>query len=152
MKNYRILNYDTVSRPVQENYDVTISDQATVTNDKIYLNPFLGLELGNHFLTNNERIYPIDLIVPQDNTIICNIVLPNGFELESMPEGKVIKLQDNSAKCTFNFARIGKRVTATRSIQINKTVFIPEEYQALRDFFSRIISKTGEQLMLKKKV
>lgn len=151
IKNYQVHNTDSLNKPVQEIFDMIIGDQANVVGDKIFFNPFLGLEVGYPALTSPVRIYPLDLGLPQETTFICNITLPPGYELESVPEGKIVRLQDNSAKCTFHFGLVGNRLTTMLNMQVNKTVFAPEEYAALWDFFSRITSKMAEQQVLRKK-
>jgi hypothetical protein len=63
----------------------------------------------------------------------------------------VIKLQDNAAKCTFNISQTGNRIFIMSNLQINKTLFMQEEYPPLREFYARLVSKMAEQIVLKKK-
>jgi hypothetical protein len=44
----------------------------------------------------------------------------------------------------------GAEVTVVSRLQINKTLFMPEEYPALREFYSRVVAKMAEMVVLEK--
>ncbi len=146
----KLENQEDVDRPFIERYEVSISSQSTKVGKVMYINPYVALkEERNPFVPDN-RLYPIDLGTMQERTLICNITIPDGYRLDELPQSKVIRFEDNAIKCTFNFSQIGSRVSLVSSFQINKAIFNQVEYGGLKDFYSRMIAKMNEQIVLKK--
>ena len=46
---------------------------------------------------------------------------------------------------------MGNVIQVMSKFNINKTMFLPEEYLALKRFYNQIIAKHAEQIVLKKK-
>jgi hypothetical protein len=42
-------------------------------------------------------------------------------------------------------------INITSHLQINKSLFIQDEYPHLREFYTRVVAKQTEQIVLKKK-
>jgi hypothetical protein len=104
------------------------------------LNPF----------TAAERMYPIDFGMLTDHLVINRITIPDGYELEKLPEDKAIALPENAAKATFSFTIKENTLIVMTRLQINSTLFQPEDYASLKEFHTRLITKKGEIVVLKK--
>lgn len=151
VQKFEILNGQDIDKPLIENYELVMNDNITVANDLIYINPFFFLsEEVNPFL-EDERIYPIDFDSTVDKVSVCNISIPDGYTVEEFPQSKVFSLPDNAAKCTFNLSANGNRIVVMSRLQINKTWFMQAEYGNLREFYSRIVAKYSENIVLRKK-
>jgi hypothetical protein len=144
-------NAGNVDQPFKEEHDIVISNEVTQAGDLVYVNPILFLNTKSNPFIPEERQYPIDFGTLVEGTYVAALRIPNDYEVEEMPKTLVLKLPDNFAKCIFSYTQIGKKVFVTHSFQINKTLFMKEEYTALREFYSRVVSKMGEQLVLRKK-
>ena len=82
---------------------------------------------------------------------MCHITIPEGYEVESLPENKNITLPNNAAKCSFNISLDGNRLSVVSNLKVNETYFLPNEYVSLREFYTRIIAKQTEPIVLRKK-
>ena len=60
-------------------------------------------------------------------------------------------MPENGAKYIYNVSQNGNLITVTSMFHINKSLFTQIEYPALREFYSQIVSKQAEQIVLKKK-
>ena len=145
-----IANTDDADNPFVESYEVMISNQALITGDLMYVSPYVSLKQERNPFVLNERQYPIDLGTLQEKTLICNISLPAGYTVDELPQSKLIRFQDNSIKCTFNIAQTGNRITVVCNLLINKALFDQAEYSGLKDFYTRLVSKMNEQIVLRK--
>jgi predicted PilT family ATPase len=81
---------------------------------------------------------------------MCKIKLPEGFTVDELPKPKVIILPNNSGKYTYNVTLMGNTLNVVSMLQINKSLFIQEEYPNLREFYNQIVAKQAEQIVLKK--
>ncbi len=145
-------NLEDKGKPVKLEYATRVTENVTIVNDKIYVNPFPGhREESNPFVASVRR-YPVDFPLPSDVTLITKIAIPDGYEIESLPESSATILPENGGRCSFNFSRTANQVVVTSRTQINKTLFMPEEYPQLRAFYSHILAKKGEHIVLQKKL
>ena len=148
---YEIKNVDKIDKPIEETCDVSIDEYVIAANDKIYFNPHLFLrEEANPFVADS-RLYPIDFEELIDNTVVCTLVIPEGYVVEEVPENKAIVLSGNAAKCTFSTTVTGNKIMVMSKLIFNKTFFLPSEYVGLKEFYAKLVAKKAENIVLKKK-
>jgi hypothetical protein len=146
-----ILNAKEMEKPVIENYDISIDRYATLSGDLIYFNPLVFLrEESNPFMLT-ERQYPVDFSYIVDKVSVYNIIIPEGYVIEELPQSKVFTLPESAAKFTFNISVNSNTIMVMKRLQINKTLFYQDEYPNLREFYTRLVAKNSENVVLKKK-
>jgi hypothetical protein len=146
-----ILNVNETDKPLIENYQINAEAYATVSNDLIYLNPFFFLREEFNPFVSNTREYPIDFDVTVDKLNICNITIPDDYTLDEVPQSKALALPDNAAKCAINISFNDNKIMILYRLQINKTLFMQDEYPNLKEFYARLVAKMSETIVLKKK-
>jgi hypothetical protein len=82
---------------------------------------------------------------------MSKIKVPNGFGVDELPKGKVFMLPGNAARFTFNVTQTGDLINVVSVLQINKSLFTQDEYPDLREFYTQVVAKQAEQIVLKKK-
>jgi hypothetical protein len=143
-------NENVLEQAFHEHYDVTIPDHTTVTGDIIYINPYIfSFEEKNPFVSD-QRLFPVEFDTPSEKTLLCNITIPAGYKVEELPQSKVFAIPGNGARATFNFSTTGTQIQVMARVQINRMFFAAGEYDMLKEFYARIFSKQGEQIVLKK--
>jgi hypothetical protein len=145
-----IKNMKDIEMPVIEDYHISTDEYSEVTNNLIYINPYIFLREKSNPLTEDARIYPIDFENIIDKTMICSIKIPDGYMLEELPKNKILQLPNNAGKCTFNISQSGNQVMVMSRLKINKTLFNPDEYFNLKEFYTRLVAKKSEVLVVKK--
>jgi len=73
--------------------------------------------------------------------------LPPGYGFESEPRSDSIKWQDH-AVLSIVTAPEGGKVEVTRKFVYGYTILGPQDYGALRDFYQKIATADGQQLIL----
>jgi hypothetical protein len=147
---YEIMNLQAVDKPLEELCEVSIDDYVIQANDKIYFNPHLFLREESNPFVSDSRIYPVDFEKLIDNTIVCTLIIPEGYAVEEVPENKALALPGNAGKCVFSTTVNGNKIIVTSKLIFNKTFFLPAEYGSLKEFYATIVSKKAENIVLKK--
>ena len=58
--------------------------------------------------------------------------------------------EDNGAKFVYQVVQAQNKIVVSLRISIDKTTFLPSEYQGLKEFYNAIVNKEAEQIILKK--
>lgn len=147
-------NVTELSHPVKEVHELEVSDYASVAGDNIYLNPYLTAQIEMNPYKAESRVYPVDYESPVEQTYLCRINLPEGYVVEELPESKALVLPGNAARFIYNVSlgAQGNWISVTSSFQINKNVFVQDDYPYLREFYNQVVAKQAEQIVLKKKL
>ncbi|HQU56724.1 MAG TPA: DUF3858 domain-containing protein, partial [Chitinophagaceae bacterium] len=120
--------------------------------DMIYLNPMLMDRMGENPFKSAKRLYPVELPYIFDETYTLQMDIPKGYEVEELPKQAVVKLgNDQDAVFEYRISSDNSTISFRTRLQIIKTLFPPEEYANLREFFNFVVKKQGEQIVLKKK-
>jgi hypothetical protein len=76
------------------------------------------------------------------------INLPKGFQVESVPPDKEVKLE-KSAAYDIKVAADGTGITIRRNLAVGEIVYMPETYPDVKAFYNQFESKDQEPLILK---
>lgn len=118
----------------------------------IYIQPVLNWEFNQNPFKSSERQYAVELPYKISQLYTTTLEIPDTYMLDELPASRKITLNDkNDAVFDYAVKKEGNTVTITCLLEINKTVFMKEEYKGLRDFFSAFTGLTGVPLVLKKK-
>jgi len=143
-------NVKELSLPLKEIHEVSIGEHSSVAGDIIYLNPFVHSKEAANPFKPETREFPVDFGSPIEKIFIIRITLPSGYVIDEMPQSKIFRLPDNSAKYTYDASQAGNIITITSYFQINKSLFVQYEYPDLREFYNQVIAKQAELIVLKK--
>jgi hypothetical protein len=135
----------------KENHELSIQEHASVAGDMIYFNPFVTSQLENNPFKLETRQYPVDFGSAIEKVYMCKITVPENYAVDELPKSRSFVLPANAARFLFNVAQNGNTITVTSTLSINKNLFLQDEYLNLREFYSQVIAKQSEQIVLKKK-
>ncbi|AKQ46970.1 hypothetical protein TH63_17120 [Rufibacter radiotolerans] len=147
----KIQNLENLQQPLKKEYQLNRTGD-TSPAALLYLSPMV-----THALTENPfklatRQYPIDFGTPVDETYLFKYQLPDGYELEEMPQPASVTLPGGAAKFTYVAQMVDGQLQVLSKLNISKTTFNAEEYGNLREFYSRMVAKHAEKIVLKKKI
>jgi hypothetical protein len=145
-------NMKEIDLSAKETHSLTISQHASVAGDAIYINPFVTSQIESNPFKTELRVYPVDYNNPQESMYMCKFTIPEGFVVDALPQSKVLLLAGNAAKYSYSTSQMGNTVQIVSNLQINKSLFLQDEYPHLREFYNQVISKQAEQIVLKKKL
>jgi hypothetical protein len=100
------------------------------------------------------RNYPVDYGSLVELVYMCKVRIPKGFMVEEAPESRIMMLPGNAARYIYNVATASDSewITITSSLQINRNIFLQQEYPNLREFYNQVVAKQAEQIVFKKKL
>lgn len=141
-----LANYET---PVTLKYEMSLKKP---TGDVVYMNPMFAHAMEDNPFKNANRFYPVEMPYKWDHTFILTMQIPEGYEVQQLPEQVVAKLDENeSAFFEYRISQSASTVSLRSRIKFTRTFFSNEEYQNLREFFTIIVNKQSERIVLKKK-
>ena len=147
------LNYENdkdLGQPVKVTYDYELSDGVDEVGDKLYFSPLLFLTMKENPFKLEKRLYPIDFVIPYEDKYMINIMLPEGYVAESLPKSEAISFKEGDAKFDYVVKENGKYLQLMVRLEINNPLVQPMDYEAFKSFFSKIVEKQGEQIVLTK--
>ncbi|EMR04352.1 DUF3857 domain-containing transglutaminase family protein [Cesiribacter andamanensis] len=148
---HQFANQMTLANKLEEHYTLEILDRATLAGNKLYVSLLPDGVLEANPFKLEERLFPVNFGCPLEQMLMYEIELPEGYSVEQLPEPAIVTLPDRSATFRFNVQQMGNKVNVTSMMQIRKPLYLADEYQQLKEFYSRMLAKQNEQLVLVKK-
>ncbi|HUQ64600.1 MAG TPA: transglutaminase-like domain-containing protein, partial [Flavitalea sp.] len=123
---------------------------ATVSADKIYMLPIIANGLTNSPFKLEERTYPIEMNYAEEISMILDIVLPEGYKIESVPEPVRFVTEGNGIIISYNASHTPGKLNVNMKYTGKQLYFDPKEYAALKNIYSQRSQKFNEQIVLSK--
>jgi hypothetical protein len=150
ISNGGIDSLDKPEDPVKVHYEFRLHQDDG--GAKRYLNPFV---LGDGMRTNPfkaaERKYPVEMPYATDELYVFTMQLPEGYLVEELPKSARAALNGDQGFFEYLIGEQAGVVQLRCHLKLNKANFTPDDYNSLRDFFTLIVKKEGESIVLKKK-
>lgn len=150
ISDYNIKNLEKVEEPISESCAIELEDAVFEVDGKVFFNPLFHLQMEENPFKLAERKYPVDYAYKQNLTYSISIVIPDGYAVEELPETIKMGLPENAASVFYSINAVGNRVAVTYRFIINKERFNVTDYQLLKEFYSQVIEKQAEPVILKK--
>ncbi len=150
ISDYEIKNLKSIGQSLEESFEIELSDYALNSGHIIYLNPLLGYATDNNPFSVESRLYPVDYGCPVAESIVVNFTIPDGYSVDEMPKNTMIKLPNNGGSFRYVISVLGDKLSLVSSINIKQTLFLPNEYASIKQFYDLIVAKHAEQIVLKK--
>ena len=146
--DFRIDHLPNLDEQLQVSYEFKLNIEK---KDIIYLDPMFGEGFTENPFTTEKRTYPVEMPYTLDETFIARIELPEGYEVDGMPKPARMSL-DKEGKSFFEYMiQNSAGVISLRTrVKVHRSYFLPEEYKMLRDFFSIVVNKQNEKIVLRK--
>lgn len=142
-----IVNQQDIKEPYVLSYKQT--SKPTILEDKIYISPFLNLSLTDNPLKEETRTYPIDMIYPTKRSFATTIIIPEGYQVEYIPEEQTIKNQ--LVELTYKITPEKGKLKVYFDYAFNKAIYPTNIYPQIKRFFEEIVKKGNEEIVLSKK-
>jgi len=138
-------NYDD---PLKLEYSFALNKE---DEDILYINPMLDEAIKDNPFKSAERLYPVEMPYVMDDTYILNMQVPTGYKVDELPKQVAVKLNaDGDGYFEYLVTQSENTISFRSRLKLNRTVFNPEEYDFLREFFKLIVNKHSEQIVFKK--
>ena len=139
-----------LNAPVKLSFEMIKSNNVETLGDLIYLNPFVTGKIEKNPFQLESREYPVDFISPIKTSHVVSIKLPEGYEIEELPESVVYSLPSGAVEFTYEIEKDETTIKFKSVLNIVKPLFTGLDYPELRTFYIKVVEKQAEQIVLKK--
>ncbi len=136
---------------VSEAFDFTSRSSTEVIGDRIMLDPLLFYTFTQNPMRQEERKLPVYFGFPVARKYTIGITVPEGYEIESIPDGVNLGTGEGVATFRLGTAKTATGITVTASYEVNKMRVDPDFYPVLRTFYRKILESENTKIILKKK-
>ncbi|GAB2766232.1 transglutaminase domain-containing protein [Salinimicrobium soli] len=141
-------NVEEVGKDIREIYEFEMEQAVDHINGKIYLKPLLFQALDENPFKEDERKYPVFFDFPMVKNNTVNIMIPQGYQVESLPESIIVEMNEGAGNFKFLVKQNGNFLRIDSILELNTTVFSPQHYEYLKSFYSQILEKQSENIVL----
>jgi len=148
--DFNIKNPPNIDSPVLIECQLTTPNYVQIVDDMMFVRPLLTKSIIENPFQSEERIAPIDLPCPIREYYLLGLEIPPGYELVQTPHPIRVLMPNNAGEFTFNVLVDESIIHVSSTIFIEKTHYLPEEYEEIKTFFDYIIRKHEEDLILRR--
>ncbi|GAC1423120.1 MAG: hypothetical protein NVS1B13_20070 [Flavisolibacter sp.] len=121
------------------------------SEDIFYFNPMFGEAYKKNPFKSAERLYPVEMPYASDETFVITMELPKGYVVDELPKQIVAKLDEKgSAMFEYRLTQSGNTISLRSRLKFSRTLFLPDEYENLREFFNLVVTNQNQHIVFKK--
>ena len=126
------------------------SKKVEADGSHIYLNPFVIPVMTESPFKAVSRTLPVEYPYKHMVNMVSSLELPDGYVVEEMPKSFNIMTEDKSLSVRVNYALQGTKLMVQYRFMVGKTLYLPDEYDFLRQIYDSLVEKCNEMVVLKK--
>lgn len=150
VSNVTLKGEKELTKPVLISYEYNLQNGIEEIADKLYFSSLLFFAPEENLFKQETREYPIDFKYPVSEKYVINIKIPQGYQVESLPENAKIEFNVEDGEFTYLIKNTNDLLQITTNLDINKIIILPQDYIEFKKFFDLVIKKQTEQIVLKK--
>lgn len=140
---------DDALKPLSTSFKYTY--KLSQTDDFYFLDPFFLSSFRKNPFTDTARNTEIDFGANQYYSSAIYVEVPESFEITELPANKLLRLPDSSMMFKRIVSKEDDKIFFKNTFEFYRSVFYPEEYPMVREFFNRMYGFINEPIVLKKK-
>ncbi|MBD1394746.1 DUF3857 domain-containing protein [Mucilaginibacter glaciei] len=146
-----INNLDSLDMPLREVYEVEINAFDNLNHNRLSFNPFIFERLTVNPFKLTDRNYPVDWGMPADSRFTLMVHLPADYVIENSLQPIAIGLPNKGGSFVTDFQGEGNEFKFSNLTQFTKSVYQPEEYPYLKEFYNKMIAAGKTEIVFRKK-
>ncbi|WP_114491300.1 transglutaminase domain-containing protein [Candidatus Ulvibacter alkanivorans] len=136
--------------PLKLTYDFESFDAVEEVGGKLYFSPMMFLAIQENPFKLEQRQYPIDFSFPLKDRYLISITIPEGYQVESLPEDIAFGLGQDAGEFRYVISNTGNKIQLSVEFAINQPFLSAEFYPNLKKFYQLLIEKETEKVVLTK--
>ncbi|MEQ8702740.1 MAG: transglutaminase domain-containing protein [Phaeodactylibacter sp.] len=149
-QNLRRKDPNNASLSYAEQIEVRHETAGNVVNEYLYFQPVLYSRFIENPFKLAKRHYPIDFSRPIREVTMNTINLPEGWEVDFIPESQHQVLEGEGVVFEYHAEVSGHQLKVESRIEINQLTFQPERYAEMKALFDAFSEKLTAQVVLRK--
>tara|TARA_R110000868_G_scaffold87807_2_gene245199 strand:- start:5290 stop:7257 length:1968 start_codon:yes stop_codon:yes gene_type:complete len=152
--NFNVVSYkyneeESNTKKTSERFNYEIEN--IINNDIVFLNPFFIRFFSKNPFSLEERNYPIDFGYKRNYTYLATIIIPEGYEVQELPENKMVALEKDEIALRFTCATAKDQITLSFNLSLKDSHYLPDYYLALKELFRHVINIQDNAIIVLKK-
>lgn len=143
-------NLASFSKPLVEKLKVEL-EPLDLTQPITTFNPMIVDRWQNNPFKSSERLFPVDFNFPFEQIVIMTLELPSSLEIIDALPKLAIGLPNNGGRFVSEIQVTGNKIQFMSSLLISKSVYLSNEYLALKEFFSQLVARQNNDLIFRKR-
>ncbi len=145
-------SFEDLNEPLtyETHFSYKINDGLSSNESVIYLQPFLFLKDEENPFKKPTRKFPVEFSYPYSEQFRIQVQIPDGYEVDEMPEQVQFALPNNGGYYRFNLSARGNIISAMSQLDIKGVSYSPDEYEAIKKVFQLKVDAENSMLVLKK--
>jgi hypothetical protein len=145
--NYTLQGLDSIDQPIVEKYTISKSFPLTAT---VYFNPLTVFRQTVNPFKEEKRILPVEFDFPYSRKYTISVMLPAGYTIDEAPKSERMSIKERDAQFSYLLQKQESSFQMVSTVAINQLIYPLNDYSNLRDFWTHMIAKNNEQVVLKK--
>lgn len=137
-------------KPIVTSFNFNLDDYLEQIDGSFYLQPLLIWGLKENKFVEEDRLYPIDFEYPFTENYIINYTIPNGYKIESLPEPKLIKMEEDIGSMLFNIQQRGNEIQVLFTLNFKHYLIPADYYPAIKELYSEYFKISKSKIVLSK--
>lgn len=148
IKAFTSSGMDVPEDVLQNNFTIESVNYHHSQPGKISLSPFMSSTFKTHLFGAQERLYPVDLGFPVNETVTVDIEIPAGYKVIEQPADLSIRLPDNGGFFIMSQEIAGNKYQLLYRFSLAKDVYPASDYLVLKEFMAEIVKTQQKFLVL----
>ncbi len=143
IEQVKSFNFEKNSKP----YIIALKGKYEIESisDKLIVSPFLSFTQKENPLKQKERLYPIDFTYISADAFKSQIIIPEGYSINKIPEG--VSIDNEIAKIELSYLKSGNQIIVNGYYSFKKTIYQPDDYAKVKEYFGVIVDKFNQELV-----
>ncbi len=142
-------NQEQLDQPLRQTLELEI-DKNYLQGDLYIFLPLFSEAMSDNPFKLKKREYPVEFDYPYIEKVIVKTKIPEGYIVESLPPGKTYVMPGGAAVYGFKITADENEIVAEYDFQRNKMLFIPDEYEKLKEFYRVVVASQNESVVLQR--
>ncbi|RZK60563.1 MAG: hypothetical protein EOO59_06805 [Hymenobacter sp.] len=148
--NYAFAKQSAVDQSLGLTYEWRQPAATATTATELYLNPLSYFGEQRNPFQHEDRNYPVDIGMMQQDIIRVTLTLPPGYVAE-LPKSVSLALPNNGGRYLYSATSPTPGTVQLMSrLTFDKPVYSAVEYGALRELYRLLLAKQAEAVVIKK--
>lgn len=134
----------------QVNVNYKIAEKFNDEVSTLLIAPFNNLRFKDNPFKEEIRQFPVDFNFVFNDYYVANITIPEGYELDDVPENINVVLPDGNFRFIYTVTSLEDEVMISSQLILKSSILPPSEYENLKTFIELVLNKHKEPLVFKK--
>ncbi|WP_299777194.1 DUF3857 domain-containing protein [uncultured Formosa sp.] len=151
ISDYVVKNEDDLGNPsIQYSYTYALENAVESIGNQFYISPMLFYATTENSFKQETRDYPLDFTYPNTYNYNVSIMLPDGYEVETLPKSTKVRFNGEEGEFSYLSSVSANMVVLKVSFKLNRSFVIASDYDQFKQFYGMMVQKETEKMVLVK--